>query len=254
MFSNQFIQSNKLTIPLGLINFFFPLIAIGIMGMTSNVSFDIIFSKTISLISIYNLINFWILFPIAGICIVLQNRWSYSLVIAIHLFSIFNFLINESLTWEFLDHTLNFSPIILILFNIFNISILLIPSFRDIYFKKKYLGKNTKPRYMVEFNCKISLLDDSNTIIDGIIKNISKTGLFLIAQLPKDFDANVKIIFDYYDTQYVIDAKIVSQHTTNKVIGYGLKFNHQSFSDKITINKLVKNLLDNHDIKQRWQA
>ena len=77
--------------------------------------------------------------------------------------------------------------------------------------------------------------------------------MFLIAQLPKDYNDKVQIIFDHYDTQYIIDAKIVSEHTTNKAIGYGLKFNHQTFSDKITTNKLIKNLIDNHDIKQRWQ-
>ena len=253
MNSSKYIKLPLTFFIFGFINLFFPLIIILTLKYTSGLSFDEILMRVASTNNLLSKIDFWFIFPIAGIAIFIGNKYSYPIIILVNLYSIFSFLIYEKINWGFLSSKLTFSPILLLVFNVIMLFYFLLPEVVKLFYYPGERWWNTKTRYITNIPCSINL-QDNNTISECTIRNISLTGAFISGPLPNiSYINNVHLIFKFEQYELNILSDLVSQHSTNETTGYGINFKPQKIIEKYKLWKVLKKISKNTDQKQRWE-
>src|SRR3989339_103143 len=112
-------QKPVLIIILAIFHFLQPFINIVYLKLTTHYDFFMIFQNLLELDGVKSLFDFWLLFPLGGLALLLVRKWSFFIFVFVQFYSIYLHLFYEKYTWPYVsEHPLSFS-IILLIFNIF---------------------------------------------------------------------------------------------------------------------------------------
>ncbi len=200
------------------------------------VDITIIEIKTASNIHLF---EYFLLFPIAGFALYSVKKWSFPVFIAVEIW-VFSanlpYLIELYQTnqlWLF-SFFLSFGAL-----NIIVVSYLLLPAVRIAYLDPRIRWWEAQPRYAVELSVKIN----DNSL--GMIKNISKSGVFIATHDDLPPDAELELEFSLIPpSESHINLKAVVQHKfmINSTEGYGIRFTDITSSNKQLINSMIRHL------------
>ena len=234
-------QKPVLIIILAIFHFLQPFINIVYLKLTTQFDFLMIFQNLLQLDGMKSLFDFWLLFPLGGLALLLIRKWSFFVFVAVQFYSIYLHLFYEKYTWPYVsEHPLSFS-IILLIFNIFFIIYVCLPNIRALFFDETKRWWQTSRRYFINTPCQITVIS-SGSVFDSRIINVSKTGAFVETSVDLPKGTIITIAFNYKLISYSLTGKIISAHSINDVKGSGIKFLMDKFhSNEIPyINNLVK--------------
>lgn len=200
--------------------------------------------KTASALHVF---EYFFLFPIAGIALYSVKKWSFPVFLIVEVWVLafnlpyLNELYQTNQTW-----LLGFFTLFGVL-NITVVSYLLLPAVRIAYLDPRIRWWEAKARYAVEIPAK---MNDSGM---GMVKNISKTGVFIATHKELIIDSEVQLEFSLIpprSTHLITKGVVQHKFYMGNVEGYGIQFSEQSLSNKNTINSMI-NYLEKNDYDRR---
>jgi len=210
-----------------------PLIKIAYLKFSTGFSFETVFEIIFSIDSPVKNIEFWLLFPLAGLALIRSSSYSLFTFFGVNIYSIYAFVSYEKFSWPYVQESPHISSSILISMNILLVAYLMIPENRRPFVEKArdLFRKSQRINVFKESEMKIN-----NLIVNITIMNISETGVMvsLSKQLDNSKDISLSIGGE------LISCRVVREIDTlleAKLYTYGLKFKfensseHEIFSD-----------------------
>jgi hypothetical protein len=113
-----------------------PLFKIFYFQTKTNFDLSIILSNvtTFEAIGLKGLIDFWLIFPLAGIALLSVKKYAWYFFVTTQAYSIVTHLTYESFSWPYFSEVPFFSSVLLILTNLFLIVYVSVPEIRMLFF------------------------------------------------------------------------------------------------------------------------
>lgn len=230
-----------LIVILGLLHIFEPISKIIYFKIKTGFSFSIILYNILALDHFTGIFEFWFLFPIGGIALLLVKRWSFPIFVFVQIYSIYTHLSYQKYNWPYVSEKPHITSVLLLLFNLLFIIYVFLPDIRKLFFNPRLRWWEPKPRYTIKIPCIVTLPSD-NSKKPGEIINISETGAFVNAPLDYKFDDIIHINFTFYNLDYYLKARVANVHTINGVDGLGIQFKFNHIGERLYLRRLTKAL------------
>lgn len=215
-----------------------PFLKIITFKIKTEFDFLTIFSNVMSIGSFPDLFKFWLLFPIGGIALYMMKKWSYYLFLIIEIYSIYTIISYEKYTWPYVDSAPFTQNILIVAVNVIAIYFLLLPSVRSLFFNPRLRWWERAHRFDVSIPCEI-VSDAGGSRIrstNGMIKNISKGGVFVIFDEEIYKSDKVTLSFVFNKRPFMVTCDVVSYRSFQNHKGIGAKINFNTFADQIFYN------------------
>jgi len=183
--------------------------------------------------------EYFFLFPIAGLAIFSVKKWSFPVFIAVEVWVL---AANLPYLTELYQTNQLWLFGFFITFGILNITVvgyLLLPAVRIAYLDPHLRWWESKPRYAVDISVNI------NGESIGMIKNISKSGIFIATHNDLLIDSELKLEFSLIppnESHIKLNALVQHKFSINNTEGFGVRFTHLSASNKRLINSMINHL------------
>jgi hypothetical protein len=216
------LSQQKRTFPfylLGSILILEPLIKVLYLKVDTGFDFSTVFSVVTSIDDPTKFIEFWGLFPIAGVALLRPAITSLFIFLSVQLYSIYSYLTYEQFTWPFVQENPHISSSLLLALNISLLVYFLVPENRKPYlFKANQLFRKNR-RVSCKMEAKANFIDQSAKVL---VLNISQTGLMMYSPVPIDFGTKVTIELE----GILIRAKVVRELFSDQIerTTYGVEF------------------------------
>lgn len=181
------------------------------------------------------LLDFFILFPAAGVAIYLCKRWSYFVVLVIATLNVFSNYDTWKTYPKYFPAWLFVTAVILAAVVV---GYFLLPAVKIVYMDPRLRWWESKPRYLVTGE---SVLRFEGREERARITDISEGGVFIStpADLPQDMVVSLELSIS--GENIGLRAKVVYRRG-GAVPGYGIQFVSPSSEEKKAIRKLIKSL------------
>lgn len=216
---------------LGCLLFLEPLIKTLYLKFDTGFDFKTVFSVVTSIEDPIKVLEFWALFPIAGLALIRPAATSLFVFASIQIYSLYSYITYEKFTWPFVQENPHISSSLLLGFNLALLAYFLIPENRKPYlFKTKELFRKHK-----RIACKLSGRVENTEIK---ILNLSETGLMFQADSEFTEGSNIIIEID----KIKLFGKIVRSFKFDSELNFGVQFSYPG--------KEVLELIDNLENQQ----
>jgi len=204
---------------LALIHIFGPIGNIFLNSILQNLSPVIYLVNLFHTESVWGLIDFFALLPLAGLAIYSCKKWSYPIFLTIALWTVYS---NVSF-WSDSAHA--FPGVILaisVILDVLFVSYFLIPAVRTTYFDARVRWWEQKPRYIVDIPTSLTQSDQPSQT--ALIRDIAEGGVFLESKATLDPKIPVHLSFSVSEQLAEVIGTLV-YHRSGEHSGYGIKFN-----------------------------
>ncbi|MCK5883239.1 MAG: PilZ domain-containing protein [Bacteriovoracaceae bacterium] len=218
-----------------------PLSKILYLKLSTGFDISLVFENVFQISRPKDFFDFWIAFPLAGLALIKIRSWSYTLFMAMQVYSLVAILTYEKHTWPYVSSSPMFTSIAIVIFNLFLIMYFLLPDVRRPFFDKKARWWEPKTRYRTNIPC---VIDFSSTSAIPIctIHNISQTGAFLFTSQPILNESEITVDFKVLDEHFFFKAEVVGNHIIDGVEGFGIKFKINGINDYLKLRKLITHI------------
>lgn len=179
--------------------------------------------------SLFDNVNFFLLFPVAAFAIYACKSWSYPIFLSVASWSFYqNFM-----SWR--HFPLLMTPATLVAVYAVNIAVVgyfLIPSVRAPYFNPRLRWWESKPRYTIDIEVEV----DGKA---GVITNISEGGAFLKTARKLSVGEDVRVQSRFYGLPLEFFGKVVYSRPGD-ARGYGIQFHDLAQSAKRNLKRLCR--------------
>jgi hypothetical protein len=179
------------------------------------------------------LFEYFLLFPIAGFAIYKVKNWSIPVFLIAEIWVFMANIQNFKLFYESAQYLQLGFWIAFALLNVIVVLYFLLPAVRLAYFNPNIRWWESKPRYKKTIKCLI----DGN---EALIKNISITGIFVVAKETLKEGEQVSIEFSDSNTDIKVAANIVHNFKMDGEAGSGVQFNKLSGNVRSKLKTLLK--------------
>jgi len=181
-----------------------------------------------------DIIEFFFIFPIAGLSLLAFRGWSYFIFLGAFIWSIFY----NYKSHMFFPENFPLSYLVLIyLINFLLVSYFFLPTVRAPYFNKRLRWWESLPRFHKVFPAKIKLEEDEYT---AEIKNIALGGVLVFIKDKLDFANGSKVLleFSYEGLSFQLNCEVVHMELSDSN-HIGLKFLTNLWGERKKIKKLI---------------
>ncbi len=187
------------------------------------------------------LVDFWLIFPLAGIALLSVKKWSYPLFISIQAYSVINYLTYEKFTWPYFTKVPLYSSFFLLVLNTFFIIYVSLPEVRQLFFNQKMRWWETRIRYSLKIP--ITLWQNNPEESErAYLNNISETGAFLVYNKEVDLGEYIHFNLTFLDQNLQIKGKVVRIQPHGVQRGIGIRFSYQTAlsPNKFKVRSLIR--------------
>lgn len=184
-------------------------------------------------------LDFWLIFPLAGLLIMRLRKWTYFAFISVLAYNIFRMMTYEKYAWPYYSENPFAYNYIVVGLSAAVILYFLSPNVRRPFFDRRVRWWETMKRHQVELECR---LRNEDSHFSSKILNISKNGAFIhySAFIPRG--AIFMLRFELLGQSFDLPVEVTSRHDYNSVSGYGVRFLFPSFKERFAMARLVKQL------------
>lgn len=216
-----------------------PLFKILYLKISTGFNFETVFNTILSIESFKHFIEFWFIFPLAGLLLLSFKKIAYFLFLGIQIYIIYLHLTYESFTWPYVNESpLLFSSTLLYV-NVFLIFYLSLPKVRRPFFDKSIKWWATPKRYEIKIPC--SLLWEGHEV-KGRTLNISRSGMFFQTNEHVGVDRDVYVKFDHQKFNFTFRASVIHERTFKGEYGVGIHFKLWQFGDYYKVIRFMQAL------------
>lgn len=213
-----------------------PLIKVLYFKAATEFEFPVIFENLRARNSFVDVVDFWFVFPVAGLLILKLRRWTYFAFMSVLAYIIYNLSTYERYTWPYNAESPFMYHYIVAMLSVAVFVSFLFPQLRRPFFDRRIRWWEPEARYNVSIACTIhsEFLTYSSEII-----NISKSGAFLIDTTYFRKGERLKMEFRFMDQVVSIPIEVKNKHTLKGKDGYGVRFVFRSFSESLRMAKVI---------------
>lgn len=234
---------------LSVLCFIEPLIKILYFKIATQFDFVVIFANLQARNTFVEVLDFWLIFPLAGMLIMRLRKWTYFTFMAVLAYINYNIFTYEKYTWPYNSETPFLYNYIVALLSVGVFIYFLLPRVREPFFDRRVRWWEPQTRYNVHINCK---LQSSHLTFPSEILNISKTGAFVVDSKYMKVGEFLVMDFNFLGESISIPVEVVNKHTSKDKIGYGLKFHFKTIRQSLMMAKVIKILKKSqHEFKER---
>ena len=223
-----------------------PLIKLAYFKATTPFSLGTIITNIAQIHSIKEIIEFWFLFPIGGLALLGVKRWSYPIFVGVQLYNIYGHMTYEKYTWPYVSEIPFASGIILLFINSLIIIYFALPDVRRPFFDRSMRWWETRTRYAIKIPMTFTH-SNPNQLLDGLIENISETGLFVNHKNIIDVGSEIKVNISFNELAITLKAKVVSHHAFKGQRGMGVQLDFENIWEKLYYRKMI------HEIRKEMK-
>ena len=217
-----------------------PIIKVLFFKASFGFEWDIIIQNIFALGGIKNIFNFWFLFPLSGIAILIYRKWSYICFLILQAYSLYIHLTYESYTWPYISKQPTTHSYVMVAISLFLAVYFILPEVRKPYFVKNMRWWEQAPRYKTQLSCLIHFQGDMTH--ETRILNISRTGCFVEGMGSVELSSIVNLSIPEIGDDMLVTSKVVSHHQFNGVKGVGMQFVFNKQGSEKDVKGLVKRI------------
>lgn len=178
----------------------------------------------------------WLLPICAGLSIYACKKWSFYVYVFCML-ALFGFNIKS---FDFGQGYISYIYIILLFgVNLVVVTYFLVPAVRNLYFNRRMRWWENHTRYTANFKCHWQA-DESEKTVEGLVSNLSLSGLFLKSEKNPDNDGSISVTFEHKEIETKLMGKAIL-HDKLKEKGFGMQFIHNAESLK-AVKEIIADL------------
>lgn len=182
-------------------------------------------------------VDFWLIFPIAGLLVTRLRKWTYFAFIAVLAYINYNIFTYEKYTWPYNSDSPFFYNYVVSFLSVAVLVYFMTPKVRTQFFNKRIRWWETKTRYFVRIPCK---LQGPSLTFPSEIMNISQSGAFIQDSKYLKVGDALQMEFNFLGQTISVPVKVMNQHMVGNVNGFGVQFAFSSFRQSIMITKVIK--------------
>jgi hypothetical protein len=213
--------------------------AIKVLYFKASTQFDflVIFANIKARNTFMEVVDFWLIFPIAGILITRLRKWTYFAFLAVLSYINYNIFTYEKYTWPYNSDSPFMYNYVIAMMSVIVTAYFLMPKVREPFFNRNVRWWENKARYNVQIACK---LQSNSLTFPGQILNISQSGAFIEDSKYMKVGDSLQLDFNFLGQTITIPVQVMNKHSVGTVTGYGVKFNFVSFRQSIVVTKVIK--------------
>lgn len=213
--------------------------AIKILYFKAITQFDflVIFANLRARNTFMEVVDFWLIFPIAGLLMTRLRKWTYFTFLAVLTYINYNIFTYEKYTWPYNSDSPFLYNYIISFMSVATFVYFLTPKVRVTFFDRKVRWWETRARYNVKLPCK---LQGANLTFPSEILNLSQTGAFVQESKYMKVGDELQMEFNFLGQTLSVPVKVMNKHVVNNVSGFGIQFNFISFRQSIMMGKVVR--------------
>lgn len=213
-----------------------PVIKVLYFKAITNFDFMVIFANLQARNSFIDVVDFWLIFPIAGLLILKLRKWTYFTFMAVLAYINYNIFTYEKYTWPYNSDSPFMYNYVVALMSVAVFVYFLSPKVREPFFDRRVRWWEPKARYNVQIHCK---LHSNNFAFPTEIINISQTGAFILDSKYMKVGDKFQLEFNFLGQTIVTPVEVVHKHTVQNQTGYGVKFNFKSLAQSVRMAKVI---------------
>jgi hypothetical protein len=216
-----------------------PLIKILYFKVTTQFDFDVIMQNLLARESFLEVIDFWLIYPLAGLLILKLRKINYYAFMSVLVYIFYSIATYEKYTWPYnSDKPFVYNYILTALsFAVF--LYFLLPSTRRPFFDSRVRWWEPMVRYNVYLPCTIS---KSDLTFQTNVLNISKSGLFLEDHASVQIGDLLNIYLEAFGIKLNATIEVMNKHSLNNKIGFGARFRLDSIGQNLTVRSLISRI------------
>ena len=214
-----------------------PIIKVLYFKVTTQFDFVVIFANLQTRNTFMEVVDFWLIFPLAGMLIMRIRKWTYFSFMAVLIYINYNIFTYEKYTWPYNSDSPFFYNYAVAMISVVVFVYFLLPKVREPFFDRRVRWWEPKTRYNVNLACK---LQSSHLTFPSQILNISQTGVFVQDSKYINVGDYLQMEFNFLGQTISVPVKVVNRHSLHNVIGYGLKFNFKTIKQGVSITKVIR--------------
>ncbi len=229
---------------LSILCFIEPIIKILYFKAMTDFDFVVIFANLKARNSFIEVIDFWLIFPIAGLLILKLRKWSYFSFMGILAYIIYNILTYEKYTWPYNSDSPFMYHYLVALTSTAVFLYFLSPKAREPFFDRRIRWWEPKTRYNVQITCK---LHGDHVVFPSEILNISQTGAFVMESSYLKVGDKLLMQFNFLGQHITVPVEVMNEHSIHGHTGFGLRFKFSSLAQSIRMGKVISILKKSHN-------
>ncbi len=216
-----------------------PLIKILYFKVTTQFDFDVIIQNLLARESFLEVIDFWLIYPLAGLLILKLRKINYYAFMSVLVYIFYSIATYEKYTWPYnSDKPFVYNYVITALsFAVF--LYFLLPSTRRPFFDSRVRWWEPMVRYNVYLPCTVS---KSDLTFQANVLNISKSGLFIEDHDKVQIGDLLNIYLEAFGIKLNATIEVMNKHTLNNKIGFGARFRLDSIGQNLTVRSLISKI------------
>lgn len=216
-----------------------PLIKILYFKVTTQFDFDVIIQNLLARESFLEVIDFWLIYPLAGLLILKLRKINYYAFMSVLVYIFYSIATYEKYTWPYnSDKPFVYNYVITALsFAVF--LYFLLPSTRRPFFDSRVRWWEPMVRYNVYLPCTVS---KSDLTFQANVLNISKSGLFIEDHDKVQIGDLLNIYLEAFGIKLNATIEVMNKHTLNNKIGFGARFRLDSIGQNLTVRSLISRI------------
>jgi hypothetical protein len=213
-----------------------PLIKILYFKAITHFDFVVILANLKARDSFIEVVDFWLVFPIAGLLITRLRKWTYFAFMGVLAYINYNIFTYEKYTWPYNSETPFMYNYVIALMTVAIFLYFLSAKVREPFFNRRLRWWEPKTRYCVQIICK---LQSSNLTFPSQILNISQTGAFVEESKYMKVGDELNIEFNFLGQEISLPVEVIHKSLNNGVSGFGLKFKFSSFRQSVMMMRVI---------------
>lgn len=221
---------------LSVLCFIEPLIKVLYFKATTHFDFVVIFANLQARNSFMDVVDFWLIFPLAGLLIMRLRKWTYFTFLGVLSYINYNIFTYEKYTWPYNSDSPFMYNYVVAFLSVAVFVYFLSPKVREPFFDRRVRWWEPKTRYDVNLACK---LQSSNLTFPSSIINLSQSGAFVQESKYMKVGDVLQMEFNFLGQTISLPVEVVSKHTIKGRQGYGLKFKFKTMKQSLLMGKVV---------------
>lgn len=222
---------------LSVLCFIEPLIKVLYFKASTKFDFVVIITNLMARNSFKEVIDFWLIFPLAGLLIMKLRKWTYFSFLGVLAYINYNIFTYEKYTWPYNSETPFMYNYMVAFLSLGVFAYFISPNTRETFFDRRVRWWESKTRFNVQINCK---LQGQHLTFPSTIMNLSQTGAFVQESKYMKVGDLLQMEFNFLGQVLSLPVQVMNKHHMKGVSGFGLEFKFKTFRQSVEMSKVMK--------------
>lgn len=213
-----------------------PAIKVLYFKATTHFDFVVILSNLRSRNTFFEVFDFWLVFPIAGLLLIKLRKWTYFAFLSMLSYIMYNIMTYERYTWPYNAEAPFFYNYLVVALAAAVFVYFLMPKTREPFFDRRVRWWEPQQRHTVFISCKVH---GPHLTFPSTILNISQSGAFLESSPYLKVGDRLELEFHFLGQTIEVPVEVVHHANVKGKTGFGVQFKFRNFTQGLRMAKVM---------------